>query len=755
MPALGTKKGRKHNPGQFQKKEHVASVVLAPEVDASLIHVQEPEIEPDFEKSIISSVKKAGRHVGSLSVDWISSSNSTKKRRVNIVMDFLKKNTGPSFEENSDKCWMELADMLSRIQSRFSLKHPNRFSVKKACDEYRDVIRETNDDIEIEKELNEEKSFLQDLSPATRSNLILRNIGNMSRSESRMQRKVQLREGVGKGEGELRWENANKVMQQGGLGLKMKKWKSLHNEDGTLCRHREANVEDAIREMFLHEQLISGLQDQFGEKLEEMPNVLEVRTTTDGAQVSKRHGMITTTFSATLFESMINNPRCNFTLAHSYGEETKANMKKYLKGVFRQLKDINGTTIDVMIGRTKKSLKVSVFGIYDMKFLYNIFGIMNWNSKRGPFSVFCKCRKGDDHSQCTLRTNKETLQQHKKAIKKFKNVEKGKMDMDEYETWVSEKNDGVYHNGALVEWINMDECYADTLHMKMNVSVSILRCLWSFIVSIDEEVDADDNVKFDKRSRKTDIMLQLLEMEGKFNSYLVKDVHDGDRPKMLGEDCESFRKLFVTESSDVIDFGNLIIDGDFENLWKRVKLTRFGSFLNGIQDLCTMKKGTYMHNLLVSIYTFFSINQEVTELYTNEVSLQRLEKMCCIFRKSSGDTLFKGLLSNENETIYAHVVGVLLPLLARRWFLKTGKGYGYMSMQAPEHCNKVSKTLYKTRTNGRWNMENYDAYAMLMHYNRARYLETRIIVTRGQKRFVKKKEENNDDSKSLFIKMNL
>ena len=120
-------------------------------------------------------------------------------------------------------------------------------------------------------------------------------------------------------------------MKECGLGLDMNKWSGMNDEDGSECRHREANVENAIRDIFLHEQLCRRLKAQFGETLQEMPNVLEIRTTTDGAQVSKRHGMITTTFSATLLKSMINNPRCNFFLAHSYGAETKRNMRKYLK----------------------------------------------------------------------------------------------------------------------------------------------------------------------------------------------------------------------------------------------------------------------------------------------------------------------------------------------------------------------------------------------------------------------------------------
>ena len=111
----------------------------------------------------------------------------------------------------------------------------------------------------------------------TRSNLILRNIGNTPKSVNRIQRPVQIRERVGRGEGEMRWENVNKVMKECGLGLKMDKWIGMKNEDGTFCRHREAKVEDAIKDLFLHDQLANGLKEQFGEKLQEMPDVLEIR----------------------------------------------------------------------------------------------------------------------------------------------------------------------------------------------------------------------------------------------------------------------------------------------------------------------------------------------------------------------------------------------------------------------------------------------------------------------------------------------
>ena len=60
-----------------------------------------------------------------------------------------------------------------------------------------------------------------------------------------------------------------------------------------------------------------------------------------------------------------------FIIAHSYGVETKSNMKKYQRSVFKQLKRMNGSLLEVNIGGIVKSLRVSVSGIFDMKFLYN------------------------------------------------------------------------------------------------------------------------------------------------------------------------------------------------------------------------------------------------------------------------------------------------------------------------------------------------------------------------------------------------
>ena len=81
---------------------------------------------------------------------------------------------------------------------------------------------------------------------------------------------------------------------------------------------------------------------------------------------------------------------------------------------------------------------------------------MNWNCKRGPFSVFSKCRKGDAHSNCTLRTTKETRLQYKKAVKKHKKVLAGKLELAVYEEWVRDKNDGVMHDGALLDIIDLE-----------------------------------------------------------------------------------------------------------------------------------------------------------------------------------------------------------------------------------------------------------------------------------------------------------
>ena len=44
---------------------------------------------------------------------------------------------------------------------------------------------------------------------------------------------------------------------------------------------------------------------------------------------------------------------------------------------------------------------------------------------------------------------------------------------------------------------------------------------------------------------------------------------------------------------------------------------------------------------------------------------------------------------------------------------------------------------YKTSTNRKRDLGNYDAYAMCMNFNETGYLETTIVVTRGQKKFEK------------------
>ena len=117
----------KVNKGHFQKKkkdQNKQDVVVSSDKDMLSKETQtdqEPEMELEVVKSNNEKSQKkvhplgAGRPLGSCHVTWIDASKSTHRRRVIKAFKNLKSLTCPSFDENSEKCWMELADLLSRI----------------------------------------------------------------------------------------------------------------------------------------------------------------------------------------------------------------------------------------------------------------------------------------------------------------------------------------------------------------------------------------------------------------------------------------------------------------------------------------------------------------------------------------------------------------------------------------------------------------------------------------------------------------
>ena len=62
----------------------------------------------------------------------------------------------------------------------------------------------------------------------------------------------------------------------------------------------------------------------------------------------------------------------------------------------------------------------------------------------------------------------------------------------------------------------------------------------------------------------------------------------------------------------------------------------------------------------------------------------------------------------------------------KRYYEISGNGYGYNSMQGAEHLNKTTKTILKTRTNGRTDMENYCFIAASMEIRDQRFIHLKI-----------------------------
>ena len=127
---------------------------------------------------------------------------------------------------------------------------------------------------------------------------------------------------------------------------------------------------------------------------------------------------------------------------------------------------------------------------WDIKFLYVAFGHRCW-STNDYFSIFCKCRKDQQcpyhhkklkglqttppvkscqcRKTCDLTTGDSYRDHVKLAIAKANQYGD---DRDSFLKWVHTHNFGIRDDGPLVPYLNPDRFFADTYHMKSNLSIS-------------------------------------------------------------------------------------------------------------------------------------------------------------------------------------------------------------------------------------------------------------------------------------------
>ena len=215
----------------------------------------------------------------------------------------------------------------------------------------------------------------------------------------------------------------------------------------------------------------------------------------------------------------------------------------------------------------------------------------------------------------------------------------------------------------------------------------------------------------------------------------------GERLPFIGHDCTLWRRMFQPEGSsdDRLFFrqiSKMIFDKKFDEMLDfassspmvKYLLLHLGNEEEKFDD-------GWIKNYLIALYSFFAGYEELTQLETDEKCISLIEKMCSEFKVYSRISWFQGQYADQNVTVYGHIFGTILPKKVRRYYELTNQGYGYNSMQAGEHCNKTTKVLFKLRTNGKFNLANYDCYASIMNINwhRYTYYELPKARTKGQK----------------------
>ena len=271
--------------------------------------------------------------------------------------------------------------------------------------------------------------------------------------------------------------------------------------------------------------------------------------------------------------------------------------------------------------------------------------------------------------------------------------------------------------------IDIETCYVVTHHLETNIIVTFLQTFKEHVLFLDAELD--------DACPLVDSFYSLL---GMHNSISEK-MKDCKRPKIIGRDCTKLRDILLEPNMDenkkwkmFQNVGDEIISGRFDlSLYDKCPLLLFYK-----KNKIDINEDVYLRQLTVLLFNFWAIYEEASSYETNEDNMQRMEELCAFWRKESCDIL--------PQTYYVHVVGSVLPRMARRLYDNHGYGYGVMSMQSGEHCNKMAKTLYKHCTNEWHDRANYDAYSHVMHMNWLRYIEFKPAKTKGVQATILKRE---------------
>ena len=390
-------------------------------------------------------------------------------------------------------------------------------------------------------------------------------------------------------------------------------------------------------------------------------------------------------------------------------------------------------------------MKIFIAYVFDMKFAYIAFGHLGWTSI-SYFCLFCGCTRSHVDEICKLTSSEEYLACHEDA-KQMLLSEGDKTPA--YEEYVRTKTFGINGTGVFASFIPIENVFLDTYHGKQNMSNSYIGALSVHVrASVKEDVDED--------GLPDSLYVNFLKVMGSkvgLHVEIIDRIKKMSSPACIGHDCDAFRRSWITPSmsdssavrlEDELSKVRAIADSILTDTYAETVDLRQGVLPKFFEDEDLPTGSGYLHRYILSIYLFFGIYEELTSLVTCDKNLKRLKCLCSTFKQYANTSLFQTMNDLPGFTSYAHCFQSVYLLMAVKWYEKTGKGYGYFSMQACEHMNKVLKILFKTRTNGRLSStaESYDAFAACLHINKMRYLllEIRRRPSKGQRRKMLKSE---------------
>ena len=561
----------------------------------------------------------------------------------------------------------------------------------------------------------------------------------------------------------------NKAFDNGPLALHITKYTHVEQVSKNMAR----DIEHVARDLFRNRsavELMKSNHPALSLSTNENPFTMNIRDSTDGAQQSSRTSIVSQSIAAMAFGSMVHSPTNNLCVSKYIGTESKTSVGHVLGPIYQKYKQLQERVLQVDVKDERFFIKVKFTHVFDQKFHCVAFGAMGWASNTF-FCAHCFCRRVDDgdHLNCSLmswedqKRFKKNSEDH--AVKILKNLWKEPIGYDDAESFLGnmtrvpedvkkmleglmrekiDENFGIRHDGFLLDYVDTDFVYVETLHIQLNSVSQAFFNICQRIPSFEKSKKAND--LHDKFIR----MVVDLQMDSKVEYKYKKR----EKPNLVGGDASLFREGFVAGDEnhwnliesiwDVL----LLEDGLSENGSFMAIITAWKSDLKDgrkvpailkfiLENFSTSSTNQYFYKYLVAIFALFSIFEEITSLHTNEDRLARLSKLCHVFYRFGKDTFY-----SNDAGVYHHLVSRVLPQQCKRFFEQTGLGYGYCSMQAPEHVNKETKFLYRYRTNRKFT-EKYDALAMVMHIRLHSYLafDLKKNHTKGQERARIKKEK--------------